>query len=158
MLASKSCIHLPSARAYYTVRQLMILVCTVATRSSAISTAATPWIHLSLQNNTFSPDPTVMSISVSNTYRASLSSIIGNPCQGHCGSVLLSHSHLTLSAIAWLFKFSMPSPPNLLGRHMVSHATRHCPPLILSFPAQKKDLIHLLISSNTQSGASAIIR
>jgi hypothetical protein len=38
---------------------------------------------------------------------------------------------------------------------MLLHATRHCPPWTSSFPAQKKVLIHLLISSSIQAGASA---
>jgi hypothetical protein len=86
---------------------------------------------------------------------ASLSPRSGKPYQGLSGSVRLSQYHLIRRASPCNRRHFMPSPPTSFGLHIDSQATKHCPPLTLSFPAQKKAHIHLFISSKSHFGASA---
>src|ERR1041385_1588484 len=104
------------------------------------------------------PLPTSILTKLSKTLRAFSSVTSPSLCHNLSGSVLFNHSHRTLRATPCSIKFFIPKPSPLVGQHTSSQATKQFPPLVDFFPDQKKDLIHLLISSNTHLGASMIRR
>lgn len=146
------------ASAWRIVRLLRMRRATLSRTRGAMSAIACPWIQRSLQKRTLCPLPTSIQTMHSNTSQTSGASNIGMPCHGLLGSILVHHSHLTLGASPYKQRFLTPRPPKRVGLQIVSQATRHWPPLHLSFPAQKKDLYHLFISSSTHCGASTTMR
>jgi hypothetical protein len=100
-------------------------VFTESKASGAISSTPRPRIHLSCQKRILDPSPTSSLARLRKTARALGSWVRLRPCQGRLSSVRRSHSQRTRSAKPWSLRSLTPSPPNLLGLLILSHATRH---------------------------------
>ena len=133
MSSVQACEQSPSL----TRRLFATCVLTLAATKGAISATVPPCSHLSLQNRACSPFPIRQWTRLRKASATCLSAVRFKPCQGLDGSVLLSHSHLSLRAMPCLCRSMMPRPPSCLGRQTLLHETTHLLPLMASVPAQK---------------------
>jgi len=62
------------------------------------------------------------------------------------------HHHLANKDALKSLRRRTPKPPWSLSLHMLSHQTRHCPPVIILSPLQKKALLNWSMQSTTHYG------
>ena len=103
-----------------------------------MSIDALPSSHEDFQNDALRPSPTTHTVLALNKCLSTESQGTSMPTQGRSCSVHSSHNHLNRKALLNNSKSKIPRPPNFLGRFVLAHRTKQCPPFASAAPFHKK--------------------
>jgi len=103
-----------------------------------MSIGALPSSHEDFQNDALRPSPTTHTVLALNNCLSTESQGTSMPTQDCSCSVHSSHNHLNRKALLNNSKSKIPRPPNFLGRFVLAHRTKQCPPFASAAPFHKK--------------------
>jgi len=119
---------------------------------------ACPSSQLWCQNLVFAPSPKVIMIEELKRRRSSSEHGSSEPFQGLESSTHSCQSHRNRRALPNLSRSGTPKPPRSFGLVTVGQLTRQCPPLALSSPFHRNDLLILSIFFLAHAGRGNTVR